>query len=305
MKEIFRFSRSERIASLIILVLTLAVLLGLAYVRHLRPLPAKQVRVLDSLITVALPAGEISSAGEEKPEREAGSPVTAGKKKLAPPPVRDPNTMTRREWEELGLPPRVIRTLLNYRSKGGVFRKKEDVKKIYGMSDSLYGRIAPFLAVEEEMRQKEVPPAGEKAPTSSPALYRLEINSADSAAFDSLPGIPPFLARRIVRYRKLLGGFVRKEQLLEVYGLDSTTYAKIKERITTDTVRVRKINVNTCDETTLSRHPYLSQKDAGAVIFYRDHFGRITDLQVLSEQHVLPEKTFLRIRPYLQTDPEK
>ena len=292
MKEFLRFSRGERIASLIILALTLAVLLALAYVRHVRPLPEDEVRAFDSLITAVLPAEEANPADEHEAATGAGMQSTDLKELKEPPPVRDPNTMTKEEWNELALPPRVIRTLINYRSKGGVFRKKEDVKKIYGMTDSLYDRISPYIQVKEKIPVDTLPSSEEEAVREAVSLSLVEINTADSATLDSLPDVPPFLARRIVKYRNLLGGFARKEQLLEVYGLDSLTYDRIEKRITVDTLQVRKINVNSCDEYTLARHPYLSRREAGAVIFYREHFGRISDLNVLRTEHVLPEKPY-------------
>ncbi len=311
MKEIFRFTRSERVASLIILVLTVVVVLYLAAVRRVRPLPEEEGKVFDSLLTTLLQEDTLPPDHERK-DIPVVTPLPAASEMRTPPPVRDPNRMTRQEWEELPLPRYVIRTLLNYRKKGGVFRKKEDLKKIYGMTDSLYEAVAPFLAVEPEPPEREK----DSSYVSTPSLKRsddkrswapdtLEINSADSAAFDRLPGISPWLARRIVRYRKLLGGYVRKEQLLEVYGLDSAIYAKISERIAVDSSLVIRINVNRCDQKTLAHHPYLSSQDAGALIFYREHFGKIGDLQVLEKKHVLPEKTFRKVLPYLKTEEEK
>ena len=299
--EAFRFSKSERIASLVILILTLAILLILARMRRVHPLSEEEARVFDSLISNILP-DEDSSGVRRKPARR-NLPVSSAVRisRRQPPPVRDPNTMTKDQWEELPLPPYVIRTLLNYRSKGGVFRGKEDVKKIYGMTDSLYGMISPYLTVAKPARGKDTLDAGrDKIPAASPSRL-VEINRADSAAFDSLPGIPSFLAGRIVRYRKLLGGFVRKEQLLEVYGFDTLKYEKIKERVAADTSLVRKIDVNVCDVYTLARHPYLTRQEAEAVIFYRDHFGKIKKLQRLTEKNVLPEKTFRKVSPYLKT----
>jgi DNA uptake protein ComE-like DNA-binding protein len=311
LREIFRFSKSERIASLIILVLTLLVVVGLVFVRRIRPLPGEEAKLFDSLVITLLPGEELLSQAKEKEDTPAVNPAPSGMDLENPPPVRDPNRMTRSEWEQLPLPPYVIRTLLNYRKKGGVFRKKEDLKKIYGMTDSLYEAIAPFLRVEGQEQEPaeavSLPPA-EKRKMPERALsgpVAVDINRADSAVFDSLPGISPWLARRIVRYRALLGGFVRKEQLLEVYGLDSLTYHKIRDRLTQDTALIRRINVNSCDEHALAHHPYLSRQEAGAVIFYREHFGKIDELEVLLKQHVLPEKTFRRIRPYLKTREEK
>jgi len=306
LKEIFRFTKSERIASLIILGLTLAVLLLLALVRRVRPLSEEDARLFDSLVPTLL-AGEDTLSQPLPQKRRKGSSRDTAPLIL---PVRDPNRMTKEEWERLPLPSYVVRTILHYRERGGIFRKKEDLKKIYGMTDSLYEAVAPFLRVEERVpaqrglsgHRSDSGRVPEEVPRT-PA--KIDINRADSAAFDSLPGITPWLARRIVRYRALLGGFVRKEQLLEVYGLDSLTYRKIRDRLTSDTSAIRRINVNRCDERALAHHPYLSEQEAGAVIFYREHFGKIQELKVLLKQHVLPENTFRRIRPYLKTAEEK
>ena len=307
MKEIFRFSRSERIASLILLVLTLAVIVLLARMRRMRPLPDEESRIFDSLVVTLLPP-EDPPEKERKRERD----VLPGKEvRREKPPVRDPNGMTREQWEALGVSPRITRIILHYREKGGRFRKREDVKKIYGMSNSLYEAVAPFLAVADSGGRKRAADTFPSRPSSPPVGNKprravlTDINAADSAAFDSLPGIPPFLARRIVRYRHLLGGFVRKEQLLEVYGLDSLTYAGISGRLQVDTAGLRRIDVNSADPATLARHPYLSRHEAEAVIFYREHIGRIKNVDILLQEHVLPEKTFRKVSPYLRTGPEK
>jgi DNA uptake protein ComE-like DNA-binding protein len=308
LKEIFRFSKSERIASLIILVLTAVVILLLAAVRRVRPLPDEEARVFDSLLTTLLQEDSLPPVRENKENCEK-DPVPAAPAAKIPPPVRDPNRMTRQEWEELPLPRHVIRTLLNYRKKGGVFRKKEDLKKIYGMTDSLYEAVSPFLVVEPPKREKDSSYVSITHPTKTDKEVwgpePLEINSADSAALDRLPGISPWLARRIVRYRKLLGGYVRKEQLLEVYDLDSAVYEKIVDKIRVDPAKVTRININRCDQQTLAHHPYLSSQDAGALIFYREHFGKIGDLQVLEKKHILPVRTFQKVAPYLKTGEEK
>ena len=64
-------------------------------------------------------------------------------------------------------------------------------------------------------------------------------------------------ASRIVRYRNLLGGFYAKEQLLEVYGIDSALFHQISPYILLEDDTLRKININTCGIKDLAVHPYV------------------------------------------------
>ncbi|NJK83456.1 MAG: helix-hairpin-helix domain-containing protein, partial [Saprospiraceae bacterium] len=57
----------------------------------------------------------------------------------------NPNTASAAELRELGLPDRVAKTIINYRNKGGKFRRAEDLKKIYGLTPADYERLAPYL----------------------------------------------------------------------------------------------------------------------------------------------------------------
>ena len=76
---------------------------------------------------------------------------------------------------------------------------------------------------------------------------KLDVNKCDSALLESLPGIGPVLASRIIKYRNLLGGFAYVTQLREVYGLPEETYGMISGKLFADSSAVRKINVNKAD----------------------------------------------------------
>ena len=112
---------------------------------------------------------------------------------------------------------------------------------------------------------------------SSKALVQkpIKINSADTTELKSLPGIGSFFAKNIVDYRNKLGGFIEKEQLLEVYAFDSTRMSNIENFIIIDSIELRKVDVNNDDFKTILRHPYIEYEDVKKIVNYRESKGMI------------------------------
>jgi len=317
LKELFRFTKGERIASLILLILTLLGIGLLFWIKRDRVVSPGNFRRFDSLVRTVVPEKDILQETPDSSENKI-FPVNIHKENEQDVSLstRDPNKMTKTDWQQLDLSRHLIRTIIHYREAGGKFRKKEDLKKIYGMSDSCYNRIAGFLVVpqpgERVSEKKEgadaQPEHRKKAHIETiqgkinvvPSREIIEINGADSVDFSRLHGISPKMALRIIRYRTLLGGYVKKNQLLEVYGLNEKTFLNIKDHIEIDTSLIRKINVNRCMEKTLAGHPYLSPYEAKAIVFYRSQYKYIDSLDVLLKNNVIPVETFRKIRPYLQ-----
>jgi len=130
----------------------------------------------------------------------------------------------------------------------------------------------------------------------------LNLNLSDSLELIKIDGVGPVLSRRIVKYRNLIGGFVCKEQLLEVYGINEDNYEKISRQVYIDTAGIRYIHLNTADISTLSRHPYLDDYQVRAIISFRKINGRFAYVGQLLEENLLPEETYNRIRNYLKAD---
>ena len=112
---------------------------------------------------------------------------------------------------------------------------------------------------------------------SSKALVQksVNLNSADTTELKSLPGIGSFFAKNIVDYRNKLGGFIEKEQLLEVYAFDTTRLSNIENFIVIDSIELRKVNINTDDFKTILRHPYIEYEDVKKIVNYRESKGMI------------------------------
>ena len=126
-----------------------------------------------------------------------------------------------------------------------------------------------------------------------------ELNTADSLDLVQLYNIGPVIARRILKYRSLLGGYVRKEQLREVYGIDSARYNDIAPHLTVDPSRITPIDINTTDIDRLKRHPYLDYYQAKAIIRLREEKGAYAGVRDILNIPIIDSETFTRIEPYL------
>ncbi|MEK7225163.1 MAG: helix-hairpin-helix domain-containing protein, partial [Bacteroidota bacterium] len=185
----------------------------------------------------------------------------------------DPNTLSADGWQKLGLRDKTIRTIQNYLSKGGHFKKPEDLQKIYGLFPDEYERIAPYIKIEsagEANNYKDYTDkaAGETSPvkTYSSPYSVIDINTADTTAYISLPGIGSKLAARIVNFRDKLGGFYSISQVGETFGLPDSTFQKIKQYLKLESASIRKININTATVDELKAHPYIKWSIANPIV---------------------------------------
>jgi competence protein ComEA len=210
----------------------------------------------------------------------------------------DPNTATEEDLKALGFSVGLTKRLLNYRNKGGKFRIKSDLKKLYGMDSIFYLSLIPFIELPERITYPE-----DGAVNAKKEIILFDLNSADTTLLQSIYGIGPVLSKRIVKYRESLGGFVSKDQLNEIYGLDSVVVNRIiKRSFLLDEFEPRKFNINTAEENELATHPYLSRKMAKAIVTYRFQHGKFQTVDDLQKIQVLEKKVFDRIYPYLTVE---
>lgn len=309
LRNYFTFTRKERNGLLVLLfIMTLVVIWPTIY----RAIYKDSVTKLtiahlpaDTLLqlTEHLPAwqphrdadpSDTESAGYTSGDADAGS----GEVKLFP---FDPNALDADEWRQLGVSEKNISTILKYRSKGGVFYKKEDLKKIYGFREVEYQRLEPYIMLagkEKTIVHEERPVVSVKSTAHGTAL--VELNTADSLALLSLDGIGPVLSSRIIKYRNKLGGFVSLSQLLEVYGLQADAFESLHSQLTLDVSRVSKININTISLTELRVHPYFRNTLASMIIRYRDQHGNFKDAEALKQVELVNDSVFQKMEPYLE-----
>ncbi|NOY37851.1 MAG: helix-hairpin-helix domain-containing protein [Chlorobi bacterium] len=298
-KNWFVFSKRERIAAWILFLLLIVVCILIVFRERKSHDKNYNVSMFDSLVGVLTDTetSDNTRSPSFQPERKNIVFQDSHNGIVDTESVcHDPNRMQFGDWYALGLPFSLIRTLLNYRSAGGYFYVREDLKKVYGMTDSIYDAISTWLEVPDSMPVV----SGVIADRMPSGFVTVKLNQADSVTLLTLPGIGPVLAGRILRYRDLLGGFVIKDQLTEVYGLSEQTFHRIEPLLVIDSSRIIQINLNRSSFAELVRHPYISVYTANAILAYRNFKGNIDSLEELTGEKLITGNNFIRLRPYLR-----
>lgn len=215
----------------------------------------------------------------------------------------DPNSLSAEGWKKLGLRDKTINTIRNYLSKGGKFKKPEDLKKIYGLFPEEYERIAGYIRIADNNthtpNEEEFQPAANNYSTNKTRYSVIDINTADTTAFIALPGIGSKLAARIVNFRDKLGGFHSINQVAETYGLPDSTFQRIRPYLKLENNVLKKININTATVDELKAHPYIRYSIANPIIAYRNEHGPFSKPEDLKRVMAVTEETYNKILPYL------
>ena len=150
------------------------------------------------------------------------------------------------------------------------------VEEYYNNQRTTVNRQQTFKKVAETQSDKVAKKQRDKeTKTEKKVQKQVSLNFADTTELKSLPGIGSFFARNIVEYRGKLGGFIEKEQLLEIYAFDTIRMSNIENLIVIDSIELRKVNINNDDFKTILRHPYIKYEDVKKIVNHRDSKGMI------------------------------
>ena len=287
-KSFFYYTKSERRAIFVLLVLLFVLIVALVIVPAERPLSESVVSVADSVVC--------------RPAESAASPVLT---------AFDPNLADSAELAALGLPVHVVRNVIKYRQKGGSFPTPESFARIYGLTETQYEELKPYIRISAFTRK----PARKKpAPVAQEPLRRdtlrwlkavkypegtlVDANTADTTELKKIPGIGSGIARAIVGYRNRLGGFCSLNQLQDIKYITPELLRWFK----LENDSVRRLDINRAGLDQLRAHPYFNFYQAKVIVEHRRKRGKITSLSQLSLYEEFTEKDLERIAAYLRFD---
>lgn len=232
----------------------------------------------------------------------------------------DPNTADSTVLLGLGLQPWQVRNIYKYRANGGIYTCPEDFARLYGLTVKKYRELLPYIRISADYRPaSEVystphqvrtnsalsrlsTPDSSRSNTAMPYPQKLRqgqtisLNLSDTITLRKVPGIGAHFARKIVRYRERLGGFVSNSQLLEIEDFPESALPYLTVRSDDD---IHKLNINTATNEQLRRHPYINYMMARQICDYRRVHGKINDIDALRLLPTFKPTTIQKLKPYI------
>lgn len=216
----------------------------------------------------------------------------------------DPNKVTEEELLAMGLEKRVVKIWLNYRNAGKIFRKKEDVEKIYGITPEFFKEIENFIQLSDNQFITKNLDNSNKLQnakySASESNFKIDINTATMEELLRLHGIGHIFASRIIKYREDLGGFVAVNQLKEIENLPDSSFNSIAPLLklsgTIQQTHINKLNI------TEIRHPYLTTKQVSILKRYKINHGDLKSLTDMSNLGIFSAQQIDKLKPYLAFD---
>lgn len=293
-KDFFYYTKSERLVILLLLAIALLLLGIWAITEYLRPVEVpvtlSESEEIDSFL---------ANLEEQEKIRKSHTPKNEISAVLQP---FDPNTADSVLLRQLGLPVYIVRNILKYRAKGGVFRSPESFSRIYGLKEEVYQKLKPYITIAPLVSVSHVrTDTFRQLKDTIPYIPKYEegtivdLNKADTSILKRIPGIGSTLARMIVVYRQRLGGFYDVSQLQEVPHVG----VELNKWFVVTPAGLHKIQVNSASLDKLRSHPYMDFYKAKAIMEYRRKRGKIKGLSQLSMFEEFTEKDLKRLSPYL------
>lgn len=293
-KDFFYYTKSERRVILLLLAIALLLLGIWAVMEYLRPVEVpvtlSESEEIDSFL---------ANLEEQEKIRKSHTPKNEISAVLQP---FDPNTADSVLLRQLGLPVYIVRNILKYRAKGGVFRSPESFSRIYGLKEEVYQKLKPYITIAPLVSVSHVrTDTFRQLKDTIPYVPKYEegtivdLNKADTSILKRIPGIGSTLARMIVVYRQRLGGFYDVSQLQEVPHVG----VELNKWFVVTPAGLHKIQVNSASLDKLRSHPYMDFYKAKAIMEYRRKRGKIKGLSQLSMFEEFTEKDLKRLSPYL------
>lgn len=215
----------------------------------------------------------------------------------APPTKFNPNEYTKAQWMALGLSEKQAEVVLKFCKYP--LKSNADLKRIFVIPDALFEQIKDSTFYPDHSsvtpRIQPIPPPEKKQQQTF--YYRIE--TIDSTQLVSIKGIGPFYAKMIMRYERSLGGFLKPEQLLEVYKMTPEIYALLCARLDFSAPNIRRISINNATVEVLDRHPYITRWQANSIVKMRIQLGGFQSIQELRKSHLINAEDFEKLEPYV------
>ena len=181
----------------------------------------------------------------------------------------DPNVLDLEGWKNLGFSEKQAQVILNYKERNlrGSFKNLEDIQKCFVISVDKFLELKPWIKIKEQEQKsitEELPKLKEvqKIDFSKIDVNQITFKQLIEFGFDEKS------AASFLGFRKKLGGFVDKKQILETYNISQDLAKKLVEITNLDTSKIQKYSLKDAPEDFLKNHPYF-RRYGDKIIFFR------------------------------------
>lgn len=299
-REFFTYSKSQRRGIYILLFLILVLQIFLWYQKLWRPDEPLQVKV-------TLPRHPEKTQSISSGTTDAFQQKNHRKKNATSLFHFNPNSVTAQQLQQLGLSAAQAHTFVKYRNSGAVFRSPEDMLKVYSVSDSWYQRVKSYIEMDSVKPAYQARNKTTEKEQEELQLKPFDLNEVTAQNLQDM-GLQKWQASKIMGFREKFRPFFNKNELYEVYGLDSALAAKLQPFATVDSARVMQklqVELNNADSTALAGIPGIGSYTAARILKYRKRLGGFTSLKQIYEMYGADSARIARYKPYLLLDSSK
>lgn len=307
-KDFFYFTKTERQGIIVLVVLVIGAYaiprLLQAFSQPEKTNPAEQVKA-EKEYSDFISSVKKLKPGKKYPDYTNNRSSAVHPKKEIRLATFDPNMADSTTFLSLGLPSWIASNILRYRNRQGRFRRPEDFRKIYGLTEEQYRTLLPYIRIAEEPISPDTSRLLVVQATAQhdtlmkyhPGII-IDLNQADTTELKKIPGIGSRIAQSIVNRRRLLGGFYQIEQLEEI----RLKVEKLRSWFSVDATQIHRININKASVERMMHHPYINFYQAKVIAEYRKKKGKLRDLKQLALYEEFTSADFERIMPYICYD---
>ncbi len=194
----------------------------------------------------------------------------------------NPNILTQKQWQQMGFSAKQSKAIIKYKNAIRGFEKKEDLKKLYVISQQKYKQLEKYIKI--------------------PDIVKKDINVATQKDLEQLVGIGKISAGRVIKFRDELRGFAHFKFLTSVYGLSKEQIKSIQKYFFVDASKVKKININNASFNQLKKFRYLNYKQAKSIVNFRENFRNFKSVEELLNLEGFKKKDIDKLKYYLQVN---
>lgn len=220
----------------------------------------------------------------------------------------NPNKINKQEWVNFGFTEKQAQSILNYKKAINGFKTKDDLSRCFVIDSIKMNQLRPYIHIDSSLIQKEKIDNSKMIKYESNYVKKIiapenrvlvELNEADSLKLITISGIGPYFSNKIIEYRNHLGGYFKKEQLLEIWNFDSARFQMVSDQIIIEPELIIKININLAEIDLLKSHPYIRWSLANAIVKYRVQHGNYSSVEDVKSVVLMTDSIFKKLSPYL------